>query len=75
MTGWRLEKYQGLKEELERMWGVKASVVPVGLRALVEVIPKLGELLQQITGMTLETSVQRSSILGTAKILHSNHWL
>ena len=29
----KLEKYQGLKEELERMWGVKASVVPVVVEA------------------------------------------
>ncbi|TWW57282.1 hypothetical protein D4764_07G0000010 [Takifugu flavidus] len=25
----KLEKYQGLKEEMERMWGMKATVVPV----------------------------------------------
>ena len=25
----KLEKYQGLKKELERMWKVKAKVIPV----------------------------------------------
>ena len=30
----KLEKYQGLKEELERTWKVKAKVVPVMMRAL-----------------------------------------
>ncbi len=30
----KLEKYQGLMEELERMWGVKAAVVPVVIGAL-----------------------------------------
>ena len=25
----KLQKYQGLKEEVEKMWDVKASVVPV----------------------------------------------
>ena len=25
----KLEKYQGLKEELEKMWGVKAAVVTI----------------------------------------------
>ena len=29
----KLKKYQELKEELERIWGVKASVVPVVIGA------------------------------------------
>ena len=41
MTGWRLEKYQGLKEELERMWGVKGSIALVVLVALGAITPKL----------------------------------
>ncbi len=63
------EKYQGLKEQLERMWKVKASVVPVVVGALRAVTPKLGEWLQQIPGTTSEASVQKSAVLGTAKIL------
>ena len=66
----KLEKYQGLREELEKMWGVKAKVVPVVIGALVAVTPKLGEWLQQIPGRTSEISVQKSGILGTAKIMH-----
>lgn len=65
----KLEKYQGLKEELEKMWGVKASVVPVVIGALGAVTPKLEGWLQQIPGTPSETSVQKSAILGTAKIL------
>ena len=65
----KLEKYQGLKEQLERMWKVKASVVPVVVGALGAVTPKLGEWLQQIPGTTSETSVQKSAVLGTAKTL------
>lgn len=30
----KLEKYHGLKEELERMWKVKATVVPVVIGVL-----------------------------------------
>ena len=41
----KLGKYQGLKEELEKMWGVKAAVVPIMVGALK---PKLGGWLQQI---------------------------
>ena len=36
-------KYQGLKEEVEKVWRRKTSVVPVVTAALTAVIPKLGE--------------------------------
>ena len=36
------EKYQESKEELEKMWDVKTTVVPVAIRALGAVTPKLG---------------------------------
>ena len=65
----KLEKYQGLKEELERMWKVKVKVVLVVIGALGAVTPKLEERLQQIPGTTSELSVQRSAVPGTAKIL------
>ena len=65
----KVEKYQGLKEELERAWKVKASVVPVVIGALGAVTPKLEEWLQQIPGKTSDISVQKSAVLGTAKIL------
>ena len=65
----KLEKYQARKEELGRMWGIKASVVPLVIRALVAVTPKLGEWLQQIPGILLEISAQKRAILGAAKNL------
>ncbi|TWW73485.1 hypothetical protein D4764_15G0008790 [Takifugu flavidus] len=65
----KLEKYQGLKEEMERMWGMKATVVPVVIGTLGVVTPKLSRWLQQIPGTTSEISVQKSAVLGTAKIL------
>ncbi|TWW80141.1 hypothetical protein D4764_10G0011710 [Takifugu flavidus] len=37
----KLEKYQGLKEEIERMWGMKATVVPVVIGTLGAVTPNL----------------------------------
>ncbi|TWW73493.1 hypothetical protein D4764_15G0008870 [Takifugu flavidus] len=37
----KLEKYQGLKEEMERMWGMKATVVPVVIETLGAVTPKI----------------------------------
>lgn len=65
----KLEKYQGLKEELEKAWRVKAVVVPVVIGALGAVTPKLEEWLEQIPGTTSDISVQKCAVLGTAKIL------
>ncbi|KAF7643158.1 hypothetical protein LDENG_00244290 [Lucifuga dentata] len=67
----KIQKYQGLKEELERTWKVKSKVVPVVIGALGAVTPKLGEWLQEIPGTTSEVSVQKSAVLGTAKILQN----
>uniref|UniRef100_A0A3B5PPD0 Reverse transcriptase domain-containing protein n=1 Tax=Xiphophorus maculatus TaxID=8083 RepID=A0A3B5PPD0_XIPMA len=65
----KLEKYQGLREELERAWKVKTTVVPVVIGALGAVTPKLDQWLQQIPGTTSDISVQKCAVLGTAKIL------
>lgn len=53
-----LKKYRGLREDLEKRLRVTvAIVVPVVIRALWAVTPKLGEWLQQISVMTSEISV------------------
>ena len=39
----KLDNYQGLKDELEGMWGGKVSAVPVVIGALGAVTPKLGD--------------------------------
>ncbi|GAA6104550.1 uncharacterized protein LOC106513546 [Tachysurus ichikawai] len=63
----KIEKYQGLKEQLEHTWKVKSKVVPVVIRALCD--PQLGEWLQQIPGVACDVSVQKSAVRGTTKIL------
>lgn len=55
----KIEKYQGLKKQLEQMWKLKSKVVPVVIRALGAVTAKLGEWLQQIPGRTSEVYVRR----------------
>ncbi|XP_024121103.1 uncharacterized protein LOC112142083 [Oryzias melastigma] len=65
----KLEKYQGLREELEKAWKVKVTVVPVVIGALGAVTSKLEEWLQQIPGKTSDISVQKRAELGAAKIL------
>ena len=68
----KIEKHQGLKEQLEQMWKVKCNVIPFVVGPLGAVTPKLGEWLQQIPGSTPEASFQKSAVLGTAKILSRN---
>ena len=67
------QEYQGLKEELERIRGAKASVVTMLKGSVWAVAPKLGESVQQNPGITSEISVQKSTILGTTKILCRTH--
>ena len=67
----KLEQCRGLKEELEKLWSVKVAVVPIVIRALGAVTPKLDGLLQQMPGTTSEISVQKSALLGTAEILQT----
>ena len=66
----KVSKYQRLKAELERIWGENVSVVSMVIGAFGAVTPKLGEWLKQIPGIISETTFQKSTILGTAKILH-----
>lgn len=38
----KLEKYQGLKEDLKKMWRMNAAVVPVAIGELWTMTPELG---------------------------------
>ncbi|KAF7642179.1 hypothetical protein LDENG_00262910 [Lucifuga dentata] len=55
----KIEKYQRLKEELERTWKVKSKVVPVITGALGAMTPKLGEWLQEIPEQHLRSLSRR----------------
>lgn len=52
------------------MWKAKAKVAPVAVQALQAVTPKLKQWHQQIPGTKAELSMQKSTVRGTAKILH-----
>lgn len=56
----KLKKYQGLRAELEKMWRVKATVVPVVILALDAVTNKPGEWLQQILEEHLRSLSRRT---------------
>lgn len=52
----KLEKYQGLKKELEKMWKLKIKVGPVRIETL-GIVKTPEKWLQQIPGTTSEISI------------------
>ena len=65
----KIDKYQPLKIELERLWDVKIRVIPVVVGALGAMADRLPSWLAQIPGTINEVELQKSALLGTAKIL------
>ena len=69
--GEKIEKYQDLKREIGRLWGIRhLEVVPVVVGALgVVVSNKLDAWLEKL-GVTIRTGLlQKTALLGTARIL------
>ena len=60
----------GLIEELKKTWEVNALMLPVVTVALGAVNSQAGTVAPTNPSMTPATSVQKSAIQGTAKILH-----
>ena len=66
----KVEKYQNLARELRRMWDqVKTKVVPIVLEALGTVPLRLKGNLKDIEEDTSITLIQKSALLGSARIL------
>ena len=65
----KIEKYQSLKIELERLWKVKIIVIPVVVGALGAIVYKLPGWLAQISGTIKEVELQKSALLGAAQVL------
>ena len=68
--GAKIEKYQDLKREIGRLWGIKRlEVVPVVVGALGVVSNRLDAWLEKL-GVTMRTGLlQKTALLGTARIL------
>ena len=68
--GEKIEKYQDLKREIGRLWGIRhLEVVPVGVGALGVVSNRLDTWLEKL-GVTIRTGLlQKTALLGTARIL------
>jgi hypothetical protein len=65
----KIEKYQPLSEELRRIWKVNTKVVPVVVGALGALTAQHEKWLSEIPGQHNSTLLQKSTLLGTAKIL------
>ena len=65
----KIEKYQNLARELRRIWEVKTKVVPIVVGALGTVPLRLKANLKGIGVDTSITLIQKSALLGSARIL------
>ena len=66
----KIAKYGALSVEAERMWGVKAQVIPVIVGGLGAVTRNLGDNLAKIPGAPDAYMCQKICLLGSKKILH-----
>ena len=65
----KIEKYDELRREHERLWKVKAKVVPIIVGALGTVTRNLNSYLKEIGVNVTIQLIQKSALLGSARIL------
>ena len=65
----KLSKYGGLRVELERMWGVKAEIIPIIVGGLGAVTRNLSDYLAKIPGLPDLHMCQKICLLGSKRIL------
>jgi hypothetical protein len=62
-------KYKDLTIEIQRMWNVKARVIPVIIGATGTISKSFGKYVSSIPGNHEVRELQKTTILGTAHIL------
>jgi len=65
----KLSKYKDLEIEIERMWGMKTTTVPVVIGALGIIKKGTEDLLKKFPGNIKLQELQKTTLLGTAHIL------
>ena len=63
------EKYQDLGRELQKIWNVKVKIIPLVVGSLRAIPKQFGKILKQIGITAGTTQVQKTVLLGTARIL------
>ena len=65
----KIQKYQDLGGELQKIWNVKVKIIPLVVGSLGAIPKQFGNRLKQI-GIAVGTAqVQKTVLLGTARIL------
>ena len=65
----KIEKYQDLRRELQKIWNVRVKIIPLVVGFLCAIPKQFGNRLKEI-GVTAEiVQVQKTVLLGTARIL------
>ena len=62
-------KYKSLCIEIQRMWNLKCTIVPVIIGATGTVTRSLGKHLETVPGKHSIDSLQKTAVLGTAHII------
>ena len=65
----KIEKYQELGRELQKIWNAKVKITPLVAGSLGAIPKQFGNRLEQIGITAGKTQVQKTVLLGTAKIL------
>ena len=66
----KIEKYQELKREIGRLWGLrKVRVIPVVIGALGSVSKRFDKWIEELEIKPNVVDIQKSALLGTARIL------
>ena len=62
-------KYKSLCIEIERMWNLKCTIIPVIIGATGIVTRSLGKNLETVPGKLSVDSLQKTAILGTSHVI------
>ena len=65
----KIQKYQGLKREVEQMWQVRAKIVPVIVGALGGLTPSTADFVRELDAGASVSILQKEALLGTVDII------
>ena len=65
----KIEKYQDLRRELQKIWSVKVRIIPLVVGSLVAIPKQFGNRLKQIGVAEGAAQIQKTILLGMARIL------